>query len=302
MSDQPRPGGAPSLLVEWAVPSLFVVLWSTGYIGSKFGAPYAEPFTFLALRFVLVMAVMGLAILITGARFPAGRGRIRHSVVIGMLMHGIYLGGVFFAIAHGMPAGVAALIVGLQPLMTAIAAALALGEKLSPRTLGALAVGLIGVGLVLGPRFTLVSGGITPATIAAVVVAVIAISCATVYQKRFATDTNLWIGGLLQYTGGLIVALPMALLTETMVVQWTPTFIATLAWLVLVLSVGAVTLFMILIRAGAVSKLATLFYLVPATTALMGFLFFGENLLPLQIFGMVLASAAVALAGRSKPA
>jgi len=300
MSDRPSPGGPPRLLVEWAVPSLFVVLWSTGYIGSKFGAPYAEPFTFLSLRFVLVIAVMGLAILITGARFPTGRGRIRHSIVIGILMHGVYLGGVFFAIAHGMPAGVAALIVGLQPLMTAIAAALGLGEKLSPRTLGALAVGLVGVGFVVGPRFTLSAGGITPMTTVAVVIAVIAISCATVYQKRFATDTNLWIGGLLQYTGGLMVALPLALLTEAMVVHWTPTFILTLAWLVLVLSVGAVTLFMILIRAGAVSKLATLFYLVPATTALMGFLFFGENLLPLQIFGMVLASAAVALAGRSK--
>ena len=299
MSDRPPPGGPPRLLVEWAVPSLFVVLWSTGYIGSKFGAPYAEPFTFLSLRFVLVIAVMGFAILITGARFPTGRGRIRHSIVIGILMHGVYLGGVFFAIAHGMPAGVAALIVGLQPLMTAIAAALGLGEKLSPRTLGALGVGLVGVGFVVGPRFTLSAGGITPMTTVAVVIAVIAISCATVYQKRFATDTNLWIGGLLQYTGGLMVALPLAL-TEAMVVHWTPTFILTLAWLVLVLSVGAVTLFMILIRAGAVSKLATLFYLVPATTALMGFLFFGENLLPLQIFGMVLASAAVALAGRSK--
>ena len=298
----PGPGGPPRVVVEWAVPMLFVVLWSTGYIGSKFGAPYAEPFTFLSLRFAAVIAVMGFAILVTGARFPTGRGRIRDSIVIGALMHGIYLGGVFFAIAHGMPAGVAALIVGLQPLMTAIAAALGLRESLSPRTLGALAVGLVGVGFVVGPRFTLDAGGITPMTTGAVVVAVIAISCATVYQKRFASDTNLWVGGLLQYTGGLLIALPVALLTEAMVVDWTPTFIVTLAWLVLVLSVGAVTLFMILIRAGAVSKLATLFYLVPATTALMGYLFFGENLLPLQIFGMVLASLAVALAGRSKPA
>lgn len=300
MSAPSEQAGPPRILVDWAVPSLFVLLWSTGYIGSKFGAPYAEPFTFLSLRFAAVIAVMGVAILITGARFPAGRDRIRHSIVIGALMHGVYLGGVFFAIAHGMPAGVAALIVGLQPLMTAIAAALGLGEKLSMRTLGALGVGLVGVGLVLGPRFTLSVGGITPMTIAAVIVAVIAISCATVYQKRFASDTNLWIGGLLQYTGGLMVALPVAFLTEAMVVHWTPTFILTLTWLVLVLSVGAVTLFMILIRAGAVSKLATLFYLVPATTALMGYLFFGEDLLPLQIFGMVLASLAVALAGRSK--
>lgn len=298
----PGPGGPPRVVVEWAVPMLFVVLWSTGYIGSKFGAPYAEPFTFLSLRFAAVIAVMGFAILVTGARFPTGPGRIRDSIVIGALMHGIYLGGVFFAIAHGMPAGVAALIVGLQPLMTAIAAALGLRESLSPRTLGALAVGLVGVGFVVGPRFTLDAGGITPMTTGAVVVAVIAISCATVYQKRFASDTNLWVGGLLQYTGGLLIALPVAFLTEAMVVDWTPTFIVTLAWLVLVLSVGAVTLFMILIRAGAVSKLATLFYLVPATTALMGYLFFGENLLPLQIFGMVLASLAVALAGRSKPA
>lgn len=299
MSEQPANGGAArGVVVEWGIPSLFVLLWSTGYIGSKFGAPYAEPFTFLTLRFVAVIAVMGVAILVTRAKLPAGRGRIGHSVVIGMLMHGIYLGGVFWAIAHGMPAGVAALIVGLQPLMTAIAAAAGLGERLSLRTVAALAVGLVGVGFVLGPRFTLSAGGITPATTAAVLIAVTAISAATVYQKRFATDMNLWIGGLLQYSGGLVIALPVALLTETMVVDWSPTFIATLAWLVLVLSVGAVTLFMILIRAGAVSKLATLFYLVPAVTALMGFAFFGENLLPLQLFGMLLATLAVALAGR----
>ncbi|WP_156829286.1 DMT family transporter [Amorphus coralli] len=291
-----KPGGG--LLVEWAIPSTFVLLWSTGYIGSKFGAPYAEPFTFLALRFAAVVAVMGIAILVTRAHFPDSRARIRDSVVIGMLMHGVYLGGVFWAIAHGMPAGVAALIVGLQPLMTAIAASVGLGERLSMRTLAALAVGLVGVGFVLGPRFTLSAGGITPATIVAVLISVVAISSATVYQKRFATDMNLWIGGLLQYAGGLAIALPVALLTETMVVDWTPTFILTLTWLVLVLSVGAVTLFMILIRAGAVSKLATLFYLVPAVTALMGFAFFGEDLLPLQIFGMALASLAVALAGR----
>lgn len=298
MSDRRPDGPASGLLVEWAIPSTFVLLWSTGYIGSKFGAPYAEPFTFLTLRFVAVIAVMGVAILVTRAKLPAGRGRIGHSVVIGMLMHGVYLGGVFWAIAHGMPAGVAALIVGLQPLMTAIAAAAGLGERLSLRTVAALAVGLVGVAFVLGPRFTLSAGGITPATTAAVLISVTAISAATVYQKRFATDMNLWIGGLLQYSGGLVIALPVALMTETMVVDWSPTFIATLAWLVLVLSVGAVTLFMILIRAGAVSKLATLFYLVPAVTALMGFAFFGENLLPLQLFGMLLATLAVALAGR----
>lgn len=289
-----------SALVTQAMPILFVVLWSTGYIGSKFGAPYAEPFTFLAVRFVFVVAVMTIAILVTRARWPSDRAALLHSIVIGMMMHGLYLGGVFWAIANGMPAGVSALIVALQPIVTAIGAALVLGERLSARTLVALVVGIVGVALVLGPRFTLSASGITPATIVAVVIAMTAISASTIYQKRVVTDLNLWVGGLFQYTGGFLVCFPLALLTETMVIDWTPTFALTLAWLVLVLSIGAVSLLMLMIRAGAVSRVATLFFLVPACTALMGFLFFGETLTLVQVAGMVVTSVAVAIAMRSK--
>ncbi|MEW5423695.1 DMT family transporter [Amorphus sp. 3PC139-8] len=287
-------------LVTQAMPIVFVVLWSTGYIGSKFGAPYAEPFTFLTARFVLVSALMGLAIVVTRARWPSDRTALLHSVVIGMMMHGLYLGGVFWAIANGMPAGVSALIVALQPIATAIGAALVLGERLSTRTLIALVVGIVGVALVLGPRFTLSASGITPATIAAVVVAMIAISASTIYQKRVVTDLNLWVGGLCQYMGGFLVCLPLAAFTETMVIDWSPIFVLTLAWLVVVLSIGAVSLLMLMIRAGAVSRVATLFFLVPASTALMGFLFFGETLTIVQIAGMVVTSVAVAIAMRAK--
>lgn len=298
MSDPETERETNRSLFAKAMPAVFVLLWSTGYIGSKLGAPYAEPFTFLSVRFVCVAAVMALAILLTRAKWPAHGAAIVHSVVIGVLMHGLYLGGVFWSIAHGMPAGVSALIVGLQPLLTAIGASFALGERLSLRTIAALLVGIVGVALVLGPRFTLSATGITPATIAAVLVAVTAITVATIYQKRFVTELNLWIGGLFQYLGGLLLCLPLALLTETMVVDWTPTFALTLAWLVLVLSVGAVSLLMLMIRAGAVSRLATLFYLVPACTALFGFFLFGETLTVIQIAGMVVTSLAVAIAMR----
>ncbi|MDQ0315171.1 DMT family transporter [Amorphus orientalis] len=291
---------ASRIVVERAVPAVFVLLWSTGYIGSKMGAPYVEPFTFLTLRFVLVCALMGLAILVTRSRWPSHSGPLVHSIVIGMMMHGLYLGGVFWAIKNGMPAGVAALIVGLQPLLTAIGAAFVLSERISLRTLVALVVGIVGVALVLGPRFTLASEGITPATIVSVLIAVVSISAATIYQKRVVTDLNLWVGGLFQYLGGFLVCLPLAFLTETMAVEWTPTFIFALAWLVVVLSVGAVSLFMLMIRAGAVSKLATLFYMVPATTALLGYVLFGETLTLIQLGGMVVTSFAVAIATRAK--
>jgi drug/metabolite transporter (DMT)-like permease len=188
-------------------PVVFVLLWSTGFIGSKLGAPYAEPFTFLALRFVLVLALLAPVAALTG-NFARDWGERANSMVVGMLIHGVYLGGVFWSIRHGMPAGVSALIVSLQPILTALLSAPLLGENLSARHWLGLGLGLVGAVMVLQPGLahTLdASSGITAATIGANVVALFGITAATIYEKRTSTDTNLLAGTVWQYVGAVLL-------------------------------------------------------------------------------------------------
>ena len=278
-----------------AAPIVFVLLWSTGFIGSKLGASDAEPFTFLALRFLIVLALLAPVMLVTGRRARGGRER-GHAMVVGMLIHGLYLGGVFWAIRHGMPAGVAALIVSLQPILTSVLSAPLLGEKLAARHWLGLALGLAGAVLILAPglEHVLQSGsGITVPTIVATVIALAGITAGTIYQKRFATGTDLLAGTVWQYAGALLLVGALSLTFETRVIDWTPKFIVALAWLVLVLSIGAISLLMLLIRQNAVASVSGLFYLVPAVTSVIAWFMFGETLGPVQIAGLVLATLAV---------
>ncbi|WP_193176432.1 DMT family transporter [Oricola nitratireducens] len=278
-----------------AAPIVFVLLWSTGFIGSKLGASDAEPFTFLALRFLIVLALLAPVMLVTGRRARGGRER-GHAMVVGMLIHGLYLGGVFWAIRHGMPAGVAALIVSLQPILTSVLSAPLLGEKLAARHWLGLALGLAGAVLILAPglEHVLQSGsGITVPTIIATVIALAGITAGTIYQKRFATGTDLLAGTVWQYTGALLLVGAFSLAFETRVIDWTPKFIVALAWLVLVLSIGAISLLMLLIRQNAVASVSGLFYLVPAVTSVIAWFMFGETLGPVQVAGLVLATLAV---------
>lgn len=278
-------------------PALFVLLWSTGFIGAKLGAPYAEPFTFLSLRFAI--AAVLFAIIAVGFRVSwPGRLEALHSVVVGILVHGLYLGPVFWAIDHGMSAGVTALIIGLQPLITAILAGLMLGEELALRHWLGLSLGLAGLVLVLGPKLDLAGSGITLFSIGIVAAGVLSITLGTLYQKRHSAASDLRTGGACQYLGAFAVCAAGALLLEQGHVEWTGEFVFALGWLVLVLSLGAVLLLMVLIRHGAVSQVATLFYLVAPVTALIGWLIFGETLTPLQLFGMAVTVAGVAIAGR----
>jgi drug/metabolite transporter (DMT)-like permease len=222
-------------------------------------------------------------------------------MVTGVLVHGVYLGGVFFAISRGMPAGVAALVVALQPLATAFAARLMLGEKLRPLQLAGLVAGLFGVALVIAPK--LLGGvdvsGITPVTLASAFAAVAAISLGTVYQKRFVSGLDLRIATVAQYTGALLPFVLLSLFTETRQVEWTGEFIFAMGWLVLVLSIGAVGLLMLLIRTNTAAGTASLFYLVPAVTAVIAWFLFGEQLTPIQLLGMAVVMGAVALATRA---
>ncbi|MEK1886548.1 MAG: EamA family transporter [Phyllobacterium sp.] len=275
-------------------PALFVLLWATGFIGARYAMPYMEPFLFLTLRFLIAGGILGLWVALAGNHWPGKRGAM-HAIIAGCLIHGVYLGAVFWAIHQGLPAGMSALVVGLQPLITALIAGVALGERIQPRHWAGLAVGFAGVAMVLWPKLSISAGGITPATVSASIVSVIAISAGTVWQKRFVGAIDLKAGTALQYLGAAVLTGVLSLLLEMHKVVWAPPLFFAMFWLVFVLSIGAVLLLMILIKQGAVSKVASLFYLVPGVTALMAYTLFGETLTQFQLVGMGIATLGVAL-------
>jgi drug/metabolite transporter (DMT)-like permease len=281
------------------MPGVFVLLWSTGFIGAKYGLPYAEPFTFLTLRFIIVIALLVVLVMARGAVWPRDPRLIGHLAVSGLLVHAAYLGGVFGAIQHGVPAGLVALVAGLQPLLTASVAGPFLGETVGRRQWFGLCLGLLGVAMVLSTRLTGVGfdtfgwDGMVFA-----IAALLAITGGTLYQKRFCTGMDLGSGTLVQYVAALVALAPVALLTETMTVHWTLSFVLSLGWLVLVLSLGAISLLMTLIRLGEAAKVASFFYLVPPVTAVLAYLLFDEALTPLALAGMGATAVGVALVVR----
>jgi drug/metabolite transporter (DMT)-like permease len=277
------------------VPALFVALWATGFIGARYAMPWAEPFSFLAVRFLLTFALLVLIAIPLRAGMLSRRAAF-DAAVAGVLMHGVYLGGVFWAIDNGMPAGLSALVIGLQPLITAIAAGKLLGENIRPRHWAGLLVGFAGVALVLWPKLAEAGGGVTPANTIACVVAVLGMTAGTIWQKRFGGQTDLVTGTAWQYVGGAIPMIALAYFLETGSYALNGELVFAMLWLVLVLSVGAIFLLMFLIRHGAMSRVASLFYLVPAVTALLAWFLFGETLLLVQLLGMLIATAGVWLA------
>lgn len=279
-----------------SAPMLFVLLWSTGFIGARYGMPYVEPITFLALRMIAVVVLMLPIALISRAPWPT-RPEVAHSVVVGLLMHGIYLGGVFTAIAQGVPAGISALIPGLQPILTSTIANRFMGETVSRVQWVGLAFGLVGVLLVLHDRDIVLAG--SALGWAASFLSLIGITLGTLYQKRYCGKVDWRSGNVVQYAGAAIFLTALAFIFETRVVHWTGEFMFALAWLVIVLSIAAIALMYWIIRRSAATSFSSLFYLVPATTALMAYLLFGEKLDALSIAGMVLAAAGVVLANRA---
>ncbi len=294
-SSPKTPRQQPAKPSPWVAmtPALFVGLWSTGFIGAKLGMPYAEPFTFLLMRFLIVVALLAMAALAVRAPWPRSWTEVRHGAVAGVLIHGIYLGGVFAAIDHGVPAGIAALIVGLQPLLTAVASGPYLGEPIAPRQWLGVLIGLVGVALVVSEKLSFDGGAL--AGVGFAFAALLGITVGTLYQKRHGAGMNLFTGSAVQFTAAGLLMLVAAATFETMTVEWTGEFAFALGWLVVVLSLGAITLLYLLIRRGAAAKVASLFYLVPPVTAVMAFALFGETLGPLAIAGMVTAVVGVAL-------
>lgn len=290
----------PSRLTA-AAPLLFVLLWSTGFIGAKFGLPYAEPLTFLSTRYVLVITLMSLLALATRARWPTDWRQFVHIGVTGLLVHATYLGGVFVAIHRGLPAGVTALVVGMQPLLTALGAGWLLRERVAPRQWAGLALGFVGVTLVVSNKLTVGSGsaGELGWMLAPALLSLAGITAGTLYQKRFCPSFDLRTGSVVQFVPSLLLTALVASRSETMQVDWTGDFAFALLWLVLVLSLGAISLLNLLIRSGSAVNVASLFYLTPPTTALMAWLLFGETLTGLALVGMIVAVAGVWLARRT---
>lgn len=279
------------------VPFLFVFLWSTGFIGAKLGLPHAEPLTFLLVRYVLVIGLLLAIALATRAPWPREPRQWAHIGVTGLLVHAIYLGGVFVAISRGLPAGIASLVVGLQPILTAIGAGWLLREGVSRRQWLGLGLGFLGVVMVVSGKLTgpEQTRPLWP-MLAPVLAALLGITLGTLYQKRFCPSFDLRSGGVIQFVPAALATLPVALASETMHVAWTGDFLFALGWLVLVLSIGAISLLNLLIRSGSAVNVASLFFLTPPTTAVIAWTIFGETLTGMALAGMVVGVFGVYLA------
>ena len=277
-------------------PGLFVLLWSTGFIGAKLGLPFAEPLTFLLWRYGFVTLIFLAVTLLLRAPWPSTWMQVVHIAVSGLLVNAIYIGGVFCAISQGVPAGIVSLIVGLQPLFTAVLASRVLGEKVYGRQWIGFFLGLAGILLVLGDKISFAGGNQCGVLLS--LVALFGMTIGTLYQKRFCISMDLRSGAVIQFGASTLAMALIAPLFEKMQVLWSGRFIFAMAWLVVILSVGAISLLNVLIRRGEASRVASLFYLVPPVTSLLAFFFFDERMGHSALVGMVVCVTGVALAIR----
>lgn len=275
-----------------AMPLAFVLLWSTGFIVAKYAAPHAPPLTFLLYRFAGAIFILLPIIAVTNAPWPRTASAWRDVAIVGVLLQATYLGGVWVAIALGMPAGISALLVGTQPLLTALFA-FTVGERASRWQWAGLIIGFTGIALVLSDRLTL--AGVGPLALAVNLLALAGITAGTLYQKKHVTDIDLRTGSAIQFAASFIVLLPFVIATESMVVDFTPEFWLALGWSIVALSLVAITLLLVMIRRGHATEVASLMYLTPPATALLAWLVFGEKLGALAWAGVLVTMAGVAL-------
>ena len=276
----------------YLAPAIFVILWSTGFIGAKFGLPYAEPFTFLFIRFLISFLVLSLLAMYWKSGLPRERGDLIKITIAGLLLHAGFLGGVFNAINLGMSAGLTALVMGLQPILTSIFAQQILKEKVLAKQWLGLFLGFMGLIMVLGEKaFT----HQLPSTLAAIAVlwALFSVTYGTIYQKFYCSNMPVLSSTAIQYGATSLVMLTGMLFFETSSIQWTYEFIFAMTWLILFLSVGAILLLLYLIRHYTASRVTSLFYLVPPVTAIQAFLFLDEELGLISILGMLIVAVGV---------
>jgi drug/metabolite transporter (DMT)-like permease len=279
-----------------AAPVVFVLLWSTGFIGTKYVLTGAEPLTYLAVRMTIAASIMAVVVLLTRPKWPDLRG-VGHSIVAGLLVQGLYLAGTVLAVAHSVPVGLSALIPGLQPILTSTLASRFLGERVTPLQWGGLLLGLCGVVLILHGRPMTGDAGWGWLASGA---SLISITLGTLYQKRFCGGIDWRSGSFIQQFSALLMLGLGAGLFESNVIHWTPEFVLSVMWLAIVLSIGTVGLLYWLLRRHASSQVASLFYLVPAVTAVMAYVLFGERLDAIAIVGMAACAAAVLLVNRAR--
>lgn len=286
------------MLVRLA-PILFPLLWSTGWIVARYSADFADPLLFLALRYLLAGLMLAAFAVLARAPWPRTRREWRHALISGVLLHTLYLGGVWWAIMHGLPASLSALIAALQPILTALVAPALVGERIGGRRWLGVLVGFAGIALVLAPQLAALNSaqiGVALAPIAVNVVAMLSVTAGSFYQKRFLHSGDLRTIAVLQYLGAFVVGAPLAVAFGDLHLVWSWKAVAVMAWSVLGLSIGAVALLLALLRRGDVSRASQLIFLVPPLSALQAFLLFGDHLSSIQIVGMGVTACGVAVA------
>jgi drug/metabolite transporter (DMT)-like permease len=276
-----------------AIPALFVLLWSSGFIAAKAGLDYAEPLTFLGLRYALVTVLMLGVAMALRAPWPTSWRQVGHIAIVGVLLQAVYFGAVWLAMGKGVGAGVAALIVCLQPVVTAAVVGPLLGERVSKRQWLGFTLGLAGVALVVAHKLTRGLG--TPEGMAWAFVGLFGITCGTLYQKKFCAHTDSRTGAAIQFMVATVLVTPLALIFEDGVIHWTPTLIASLAYVALFLSLISMILLTVMIRRGEASRMTSLFFLIPPMAALLAYLVLDEPVELMTLAGMAVAVIGVAL-------
>ena len=281
-------------MLKKLAPGLFVFLWSTGFIGVKYGIPFAPPFYFIAIRMAIASLLLFIAISFLRRSQPLTRSILWPSTLIGLTLHGAYLGGCFFAVSRGMPAGVAALIVSLQPVLVSLFAAKYLNEPLKARAVSGLILGLAGLFVVVIPRINMTGdNAISLVAVAASVIGLLGGTSGTILQKKYGGAIPTLAGTSIQYAATALVLLVLALLFEEPNVTWSPEFVGALTWLVLALSFGAILLLFFLLSHGSAASVSSLYYLVPAVTAIIAYFMFDEHISVISLIGTAITVVGV---------
>ncbi|MDH3219367.1 MAG: DMT family transporter [Gammaproteobacteria bacterium] len=284
-------------------PLLFVSLWSTGFVAAKYSMQNADPFVFLCLRFSITALALVPILLLVGAALPRRIWSFRHDMITGVLLHCGYLGYLFWPIKNGVPSGIVAIIIGIQPILTMTLATLYIGEHLDFRKAAGLLIGFVGISVVIIGKYGItlgLGGGLTLIDFGMCLVSLLSMAVGVFYQKKFCDQSRLLPGTLMQYVAGALATAGFALLWgESWTINWTPTFAIALTWQVLGLSIGAVVLLMYIIRNGEAGRVSSMFYLVPPLVVIEAHFLFGETLGPLSIGGMLLCVIGVYVVSRS---
>lgn len=285
------------LITTKSAPVIFVLLWSTGFTGIRYGIPYAPPFTFIAIRMAIASVLLALLSVAITKRFTHDFSTIGKSALVGVTIHGAYLAGCFYGVKQGMPAGITALICSLQPVLVSILSSIFFGEKLSVRTWMGLLLGLCGLVMVIAPKLGAVEGqGLPAAGVFAVFIALLGGTSGTLLQKKFGAGVEVLTGTSWQYVAtGLLLGVMALVFEQGQRITWNRSFIFSLAWLIVALSIGAILILYYLLARSSAASVSSLYYLVPAVTAVEAYFLFGEKIGLVTAIGTLVTIAGVAL-------